>query len=592
LPRLTFFAVACLATLLFAFPAFAQQTPLAAPIPLPPVYDTQSDNIGVAQRIAQAGGLQGRILWMDAGANVGNLNTVQKIQNVVAETKAAGFNMIVLDVKPIVGDTIYPSKYAPKLTSWKGQTVPADFDVLGQMLQAAHKARLLVYANMSVFGEGHKSVGRGLAYTHPDWQTILYEVDRSVSAKGGPSITIAALDARPKASNVLTALTQTSSLGKAKAGDTVAVVNFDARVISVSDGATAGRLTIPPRGCALLGSGQAGQWLQANAKPGVILNYSALPKYVPVQYAPEQVYTMFCDPLDPDVQQHELDIVREIVTRYDVDGIVFDDRLRYAGLNAGFSAREQKAFEQTVGHRLHWPDDIFRTSAYPGQAIIPGPEYQKWLTWRAGNITAWLSDAAALARSIRPGVQVSVYVGSWYGSYDEFGSNWAAPDVSAPFPFLTPDYKQTGFARELDWLTTGCYYQVLTLADASASGSDPGATVEAAGQLSNLVVSDAAWTYAGIYALSYQGHPDQFARAMGAATASTQGVMVFDMSQIIQYNWWNIIRQAFGPGRTPAPPNAVPGLLSEVRHEHALNHQNGVPPPEFPTYLGVSGTGF
>ncbi len=568
-----------LAAIFLVCPAFAQ-------------YDTGHDNVGAAQQIAQAGGLQGRVLWMDAGANVGNLNTVPKIQAVVAETKAAGFNMIVLDVKPIVGETIYPSHYAPKLISWKGHDVPANFDVLAQMLYAAHRAGLPVYANMSTFGEGHKTVGRGLAYTHPDWQTMLYEVDRSVSAGGRPAFPLSRLDARPATGDVLGALTKTSALAKAKAGDTVAIVNFDARVVSVSDGGTAAGLTIPADGCALVGSGRAGQWLRENAPPGVLLTYGAAPRYVPVQDAPEQVYTMFCDPLNPDVRQHEMDIVREIVTNYGVDGIVFDDRLRYAGLNADFGAREQASFEQAVGHQLHWPDDVFRTSAYPGQAVIPGPYFQRWLTWRAGNITSWLADAAALIRSVRPTAQVAVYVGSWYGSYDEVGSNWAAPDVSAPFPFLTPDYKATGFAPALDWLTTGCYYYVPTLHDAAVSGSDPGATVEAAGQLSDLVVSDSAWTYAGLYALSYQGHPEMFARAIGAAEASTQGVMVFDMSQIIQYNWWGVIRGAFGRERTPSAPSAIPGLLSEVRHEHALARQNGVPPPPFPPYLGVSGTGF
>ena len=580
----------CLA--LLCLPPCYAQTALPTP---PPLYDTFGDSAGVAQKTAQIGGLQGRILWMDAGANVGNLNTTAKIQDVVAKAKAAGFNMIVLDVKPIVGDTVYPSRYAPKLTQWKGKTVPADFDVLRQMLDAAHAAGLPVYANMSTFGEGHKLVGRGLAYTHPDWQTTLYEVNRSVAFEGGPRITIAALDARPVHTDDLTALTSDGALGQVKPEDTVAVVNFDARVLFLGSGAQmkATKQTVPPEGTALLAAGPvAALWLHHYARPGSILTYAAWPQYVPVVDAPEQVYTMFCDPLNPAVRQHELDIVREIVTNYDVDGVVFDDRMRYAGLNADFGPRERAAFEQFVGHPLHWPDDVFRTNPYPGEDIIPGPEYQHWLTWRAENITSWLADASAIVRAVRPSAQVAVYVGSWYGTYDEVGSNWAAPDVSAPYAFLTPDYRRTGFAPFLDWLTTGCYYTVPTLTDSLAAKTPPGATVEAAGQLSNLAVSDSAWTYAGLYALSYQGRPDLFARAIGAACASTQGVMIFDMSQIIQYNWWDVIRQAFGSGPTPTAPNVVPGLLSEVRRQHNLNRQNGVPPPPFPPYQGLTGTGF
>lgn len=581
-------------------PLYAQQPTASVSSGPPLVLDLTHDNVGIAQQAAQAGKLQGRILWMDAGANVGNLNTTQKIQDIVAQVKAAGFNMIVLDVKPIVGDTVYPSQFAPKLTAWKGQTVAADFDVLRQMLTAAHAAGLPVYANMSTFGEGHKYVGRGLAYTHPDWQTILYEVDRSVSAGGGPSIPIAALDARPKTDTTLTALTADSSLGQVHPDDTVAVLNFDARVLAVYDGSSlkAANVTIPPRGAALVGFGRAAQWLRANARPGVIATYAAAPRYVRVQDAPEQAITMFCDPLNPEVRHHELDIVREIATNYDVDGLVFDDRLRYAGLNADFGPRERAAFEQSVGHPLHWPDDVFRTSPYPGQDIRPGPYFHAWLAWRAGVIQSWLTEAAGIIHVVRPQAQVAVYVGSWYGDYYKVGSNWGSPDVSAPFSFLTPDYKKTGYAPLLDWVTTGCYYKLATLSDYRDAGGfvgtglNPGATVEAAGQLSNLVVGDQAWTYAGLYAAVYQGHPDLFARAIQAATASTQGVMVFDMSQIIQYHWWDVIRQAFGPGPTPPAPSAIPGLLSEVRHRHEEDRRNGVPPPPYPPYLGVEDTGF
>ena len=125
------------------------------------------------------------------------------------------------------------------------------------MLTAAHAAGLPVYANMSTFGEGHKYVGRGLAYTHPDWQTMLYEVDRGVSAGGGPAFPIAALDALPKTDTALTALTDAALLRENRPGDTVAVLNFDARVLSVYDGVRlkAAGIAVPPRGAALVGYG-------------------------------------------------------------------------------------------------------------------------------------------------------------------------------------------------------------------------------------------------------------------------------------------------------------------------------------------------
>ena len=169
-------------------------------------------------------------------------------------------------------------------------------------------AGLPVYANMSVFGEGHKYVKRGLAYTHPDWQTTLYEVDRGVSVGGGPVFPITALDALPKTDKALTALTGDTLLHENRPGDTVAVLNFAGRVLSMHDGGQlqADAIQIPPLGAALVGHGMAGDWLRRNAGPGVILTYADTPRYVRVEDAPEQKITMFCDPLHPDVRQHEL----------------------------------------------------------------------------------------------------------------------------------------------------------------------------------------------------------------------------------------------------------------------------------------------
>lgn len=576
-----------------ALPALpSQNAPAPAPPAEPLILDTFGNNVGLAQTTAHAKGLQARILWMDAGANVGNLNTPEKIADVVAKTKASGMNMIVLDVKPIVGETIYPSRFAPKLPGWKGQTLPASFDVLGQMLTAAHAASLPVYANMSTFGEGHKFVRRGLAYTHPDWQTVLLEANRGVYS-GGKFITIQDTNNLPPVEDTLSALTGTQFLHKDRPGYTVVVCNFSGRVVQVVDGASikAAAITLPLRGFALLGSGRGGDWLRANAPLGQILTFVDSPRYERVQQAPEQKFTMFVDPNNPAVRQHEWDMVREVVTNYAVDGIVFDDRLRYAAVTADFSPRTQAAFEAYVGRKLRWPDDVLRISPYPGQSIIPGPQYQNWLVWRAYVVKSWLDRAAQIVRTVRPQAQVAVYVGSWYGEYDKVASNWAGPDFGGPWRWLTAGYKQTAYAGTLDWLTTGCYYEDATLAEAVAQDDPPGATVEGAGQISSRVVDDAAWTYAGLYALSYQGQPDKFARALQAATASTQGVMVFDMSQIIQYDWWHILGEAFAA--TPAQaPSTVPGLLEQVRQGHAAARAAGTLPPPLPPFVGREDTGF
>ena len=606
------------------------------PTPAPPVektitLDTANDMVGIAQQTASQKGLQGRIMWIDAGANVGNLNSVDKINAIVDKIKKAGFNMIVLDVKPIVGDVIYPSKFAPKLTGWKGQTSPKDLDVLRHVLDAAHSAGLTVYANMSTFGEGHKMVKRGLGYDKPSWQTTMYLSDRSVSASG-TRYPLTKLNAVPKDEKTIGIV---SNQSKIPTGDdvTVAVLNLDARVVTVFGGAIhtpeptvvpglsadtplgqpePGAVAvdvptqtpeeslpvthdIPPGGYALVGKGKAGAWLAAHARIGDIMLFHADPNFVRIadDNSGDQVYTIFCDPHNPDVRAHEMDITKEVVTNYDVDGMVFDDRLRYAGINAGFGDPGRKAFEKVVGHSLTWPDDIYRDAAFPGQDPILGQYYQQWLEWRAGNVSSWLKDAAATVKSIRPAAQVSVYVGSWYGDYFKNGSNWASPDFKGAkqWTWDTPEYRKTAYGANLDWLTTGCYYVYPTIADAQTVGVSAGQSVEAAGQLSNRVIYDSSWVYAGIYALSYQGHVDTFKDSIKAAAGSSQGVMIFDMSQIVQYDWWDAIADAFGPGPVPAAPNTVPGLLDTVRAQHAADIAAGKPQPPMPSYQGLQDVG-
>ena len=172
--------------------------------------------------------------------------------------------------------------------------------------------------------------------------------------------------------------------------------------------------------------------------------------------------------------------------------------------------------------------------------------------------------------------------------YPARGSNWAADDFSAGLRFLTPTYQKTGFAGLLDWMTTGCYYPPGTIADAVAAGRSGGESVEAAGQFSNRAANDQTWMYAGIALSNYDKHPELLQRALQAAAASTQGVMVFDLSHNID-QFWPVFQSAFS---TPAAsPQSVPGLLADVRSKHAAQKASGVPEPPVVLGGGASGTG-
>jgi hypothetical protein len=107
--------------------------------------------------------------------------------------------------------------------------------------------------------------------------------------------------------------------------------------------------------------------------------------------------------------------------------------------------------------------------------------------------------------------------------------------------------------------------------------------------LSNRADNDSTWVYAGLYADQFPNDPDGLKRCLQAAVSSTQGVMVFDLSQVNEYNLWPVFQQAFA---TPAqPPSAIPGLLDTVRQQHEQQKQAGITEPPLGDFIGTAGTG-
>ena len=382
-----------------------------------------------------------KLLWLDAEANCHRLSTRADVALVLDKAKGAGIDVVMVDVKPLGGEVLYLSEYAPRLGEVNGFAYPKSFDLLAAAIEERRSRGIQVHAGMNVFSEGHREWGRGPAYQHPEWQVISYEADGfKRSEESG-----------------------TFSFG------------------------------------------------------------------------------IFINPIGP-AREYELKIVREIVSKYEIDGITFD-RMRYPNLYADFSQTSREAFEAWLGQGpVTWPDDIFLIGE-------PSPKhgryYKQWLEWRAWQIKGFAQEAIGLIRSIKPDLIVGNYVGSWYEPYFDVGVNWASEKFHAGYDWMTPQYNQTGFAELFDYLCTGCYYRTPTIAEARTAGRSEGATVEAAARLSCRVVNEACPVYASLYLKDYAGKPEDFRRAIQAALGNSQGVMLFDLIYLEQYDWWRLIEEEF-----------------------------------------------
>jgi hypothetical protein len=116
-----------------------------------------------------------KLLWFDATANFARLSSPDSIRLYLDRAVAVGFTDVVLDVKPITGEVLYPSSIAPRMTEWQRFVRPPHFDFVGIFLEEAKKRSLRVHAALNVFVAGHNYYDRGVVYSsRPDWQSILY----------------------------------------------------------------------------------------------------------------------------------------------------------------------------------------------------------------------------------------------------------------------------------------------------------------------------------------------------------------------------------------------------------------------------------
>src|SRR6266542_2308274 len=170
--RSTVISIACALACSFLTPCAMAQSPT-----LPPN--------GLLQLVAKSTGLEGRVLWMDGSANLERLSTQAGVAAIMEKCRKARINTVVVDVKPLSGLVMFRSSMAPRVKEWKGVTYPENYDLLKTVIDEAHARGIKVHAAMNVFSEGHKLFKAGPAYQRPQWQAIIYDVERTLIGEDG-----------------------------------------------------------------------------------------------------------------------------------------------------------------------------------------------------------------------------------------------------------------------------------------------------------------------------------------------------------------------------------------------------------------------
>ncbi|MGV3766378.1 MAG: alpha amylase family protein [Chitinophagaceae bacterium] len=401
-----------------------------------------------------------KILWVDATANFKRFSFADSIRHYVLLSRDAGVTDLVIDVKPISGEVLYPSKIAPVMTEWGGFSRDAGFDPLKIFLAEAKRSGMKVHASMNVFAEGHNYFDRGPVFN-----------------------------------------------GKA-------------------------------------------HWQSMNYTPDGIVPISTL----------KNKYSAMVNPAHPEVQAYELSVLKELVRMYPtLDGVILD-RARYDGIQGDFSPLSRKMFEAYAGKKLdRFPEDIFSYDSGSGKPVRKeGPQYKKWLEWRASVIYGFFSKAREQVKKLNPSIAFATYTGAWYNTYYEVGVNWASNtyDPSKEYDWATPEYKQYGYAELLDFLMTGCYFYEVSKAEVEASNKikaarleagmeqkrDPVYSVQGSAALSMRLVKGRIPVYAGLYVEQYVENGEQFEKAVEMCRRESNGAMIFDLVHLVQKGWWKYMK--------------------------------------------------
>lgn len=195
----------------------------------------------------------------------------------------------------------------------------------------------------------------------------------------------------------------------------------------------------------------------------------------------------FVNPAQPVVQERALSIIKEIVTKYQFDGLLLD-YCRYTDIDADFSDFSKAAFIKYLeakfndnnAKNMKFPQDIvatWRTSSGQTLPATTGKYYQKWLMYRCSVIQGFFTKAKAAVKTIKPDMKFGAYVGAWYTTYYQVGVNWASKDYDpfndqqVRFDWAYPGYNETGYGDMLDLLLTGNYFTQIRLADNPATAN-------------------------------------------------------------------------------------------------------------------------
>ena len=303
---------------------------------------------------------------------------------------------------------------------------------------------------------------------------------------------------------------------------------------------------VPHSGFLFIADGNAKDWVKTNLSIKEKVNFVTETKFFKESEYPKGML-VYVNPINPEVQNRTLEIIKEIINDYEIDGIVLD-RVRYDNFRIDFSDFSRNEFEKWLGKKLElFPEDIYELPSPLNKKgeIIKGKYYKEWVEWRAKNIKDFMIKIYETVKASNKKIILGDYVGGWYPEYWEVGVNWASSkyDPSLDYDWATSTYKNTGYAELLDFLSPGLYYSYITEEEAKQSGLETYNSIEGGIKLLEKVVGNATKIFVGLYYPNLYDK-ERFRNAVQLSLTKTDGIMIFSHHYFVKDDKWYVLEYA------------------------------------------------
>lgn len=243
----------------------------------------------------------------------------------------------------------------------------------------------------------------------------------------------------------------------------------------------------------------------------------------------------FLNPADPFVRQFVMDVVEEIVSKYDIDSFTLD-YCRYQNYHSDFSETTHKAFEEWSGLTVSsWPQSIYSVTEEGKDDF--GSYYKEFCEWRSWVITGYVEEIGKRIKAINPNVKFEYWAASWWPLWST-GQNWTSDkkNITGSYWWASSSYYKTGFAKHLDVFQNGAYLKKLY------PEYDGNAISFQLNQGKSYIQGDCQ-----MYG-SFNVYPNMEFDPGDAAywcLKNTDGVMIFELTHIEASSWWDSIQAGF-----------------------------------------------